>query len=321
MPRLAILSLVWVNAFAQPRPLSNISVPHPAHEISILRATLQDLKPAHGGPSYFPAHRSPFRGKSEIVEVTLYGQESVATVRFELIDESARVLQAVPALRTGEGADADGYVLKLDVPDLPFRLRVRGTDLAGRPFTHTFRQLFTPMEGTPAAPIPAELDSQFHTGDLHLTRTAISNATYEPLLSATGNPLGLRIRFTVRFTAPTTLDFVPHVFPVFSEYRWRGEITMQSATIPTPTRYAADTDYQLTYDLIPSYVRPNRDGSYCIQSPARLAIFEEILASRTPVKYRVDISALDFLSETEPLDLQRTWLESFRREGATRCAQ
>jgi hypothetical protein len=177
------------------------------------------------------------------------------------------------------------------------------------------------MEGAPAAPIPAELATRFQPGDLHLTRAAISNATYEPLVSPNGNPLGLRIHFTVRFSAAAAYDLTPHVFPVYSEYRWRGEIGMRTLTLPTPAQYSPDTDYQLTYDLIPAYVANNRDGSYCVQSPPRLAVFEEIMASRQPVKYRVAISSLDFVSETAPLDPARTWFESFRREGATQCAR
>jgi hypothetical protein len=319
--RLALLlTFAWVNALAQPRPLHNISPTRSTEEISILRVDLQDLKPAHGGPSYFSVKRAPFRGKSEIAEVTVFGQEAIATIRFELIDEAGRVLQAVSAARTGNAIDSDGYALKLDVPDRPFRLRIRGSDLRGRPFTHTWPRLFVPMEGTPAAPIPAELEAQFRPGDLRMSRAAISEAAYEPLVSANGNPLGLRIRFTVRFEAPGYYDVTPHVFPVYAEHRWRGEISMRALSVER-TQFDAGTDYHLTYDMIPGYVGRNHDGSYCVQAPPRIAVFEEIMASRQPVKYRVDIASLDFVSETDPLDPQRTWFEGFRREGATQCVR
>jgi hypothetical protein len=315
-----LLTLAGVNAVAQPRPLRNISPARPASEISILRADIQDLKPAHGGPSYFTVKRAPFRGKTEIVEVSLYGQEGIGIVRFETIDEAGRVLQNVPAIRTGNAIDSDGYVLRIDVPDLPFRLRIRGTDLSGRAFTNTWQHLFTPIEGTPAAPIPAEFDAQFHSGDLRMSRAAISDATYEPLVSANGNPLGLRIHFTVRFDAPGYYDVTPHVFPVYAEYRWRGEISMRSTTMERQ-QFEAGRDYRLTYDMIPGYVNRNHDGTWCVQQPPRVAVFEEIMASRQQVKYRVDIASLDFVSETAPMDPQRVWFEGFRREGATQCAR
>src|SRR5262249_9591147 len=75
-----LLTLVWVTALAQPRPLRNLSMPRATHEISILRADLQDLKLAHGGPAYFNARRSPYRGQSEILEVSVFGQEAVAAI-------------------------------------------------------------------------------------------------------------------------------------------------------------------------------------------------------------------------------------------------
>jgi hypothetical protein len=275
---------------------------------------------AHGGPSYFSVKRAPFRGKSEIAEATVFGQEAIATIRFELIDEAARVPQPVPAIPTGNAIDSDSYLLKLDVPDLPLRLRIRGSDLRGRPFTHTWPRLFVPMEGAPAAPIPAELDAQFHPGDLRMSRAAISEATYEPLLSARGNPLGLRIRFTVRLDAPGYYGVTPHVFPVYAEYRWRGEISMRALDTGR-TQFDAGTDYHWTYDMIPGYVSRNHDGSYCVLAPPRIAVFEEIMAGRQPVKYRVDISSLDFDSETDPLDPPRTLFQGFRHEGATQCAR
>src|ERR1041385_3206506 len=86
----ALLTFAAVNALAQPVPLRNLQRPTVTHEISILRVDLQDLKPAPGGPSCFSVKRAPYRGRREIAEVSLYGQEGIAAVRFELIDASGR---------------------------------------------------------------------------------------------------------------------------------------------------------------------------------------------------------------------------------------
>jgi hypothetical protein len=318
MRLLALLTLVWVNAFGQPRPLRNTSRPTAAHEISILRVEIQDLKPAHGGPSYFTAKRAPFRGKAEVAEASLFGQESIGWVRFELVDEQAHVLGVVPATRTGFGVDADGYMLKLDVPHVPFRLRIVGADLAGRGFASTYKRLFVPMEGTPAAPIPPELEAQLHAGDLRMGRAGVTGATYEPLVSTTGNPIGLKIRFTVRFDAPGYYDVTPHVWPVYAEYRWRGEIGMRALSIGS-RMFEANLDYPLEFDMIPDYMVRRPDGSFCQQQVARIGVWEEIMSSKAPVKYGVAVSSLDFASETEMMEPARTWLEGFRREGATQC--
>ncbi|HJZ98523.1 MAG TPA: hypothetical protein VKE70_18560 [Candidatus Solibacter sp.] len=318
--RLVLIAMASSMAFAQPRPLRNIAKPTPVQRISILSADISELRPAHGGPSYFKAKRPPIRGAAEVMEATLYGQESVGVVRFELVDDAGRVVQDVPAVRTGAAVDSDGYMLKVTVPDLPFRLRIRGSDLRGQPFSNTLARRFVPVEGTPSAPIPTELESHFQTGDLRMSRAGISDAEYEPLISATGNPLGIRVRFTVRFGAPGYYDVTPHVFPVYQEFRWRGEIGMREIEFAGAKQYEADKDYRLTFDMIPSYVGRNPGASnYCVQTPPRVAVFEEIMVSRQPVKYRVDISSLDFVSETESLPPAREWLEGFRREGASQC--
>src|ERR1051326_1710889 len=265
----ALLTVAWVNALAQPRALHNISPARAAREISILRLDWQDLKNGHEGPSYFSVKRAPFRSQREIAEVSLFGQEAIGAVRFELVDESGRAIAIVPAMRTGSGMDADGYLLKIDVPGVPFRVRIRGTDLHGQTFEHTYKRLFTPMEGVPAAPIPPELLARFQDGDLRMGRASISAATYEPLLSPNGNPLGMRVRFVVRFDAPGYYDVAPHVFPVYQEIRWRGEIGMRALQPASgPVQYQANTEYPMTFDMVPAYVnRSPANGGYWLQAP------------------------------------------------------
>jgi hypothetical protein len=315
----ALLTLAAVNALAQPLPLRNLQRPTARHEISILRVNLQDLKPAHGGPSYFSVKRAPYRGRPEIAEVSLYGQEGIAAVRFELIDASGRVLAAVPAARTGDGLDADGYMLKIDVPDVPFRLRIRGEDLAGRAFQNTYQHLFVPIEGAPAAPIPPELVSRFHAGDLRMARAGITGATYQPLASPAGNVIGLRVQFTARFDAPGYYNLTPSVWPIYQNFRWRGVIDMRALSSEgILQRYEAHTDYPLTFDFVPNYVNRLR-GAWCVQPPYQPALWDAIMASTQAVKYGVAIPALDFASETVPLAPQRTLFENFRREGASDC--
>jgi hypothetical protein len=320
MRPIALLSLVWVNAAAQPVPLRNISKPRPPREISILSVKIQDLKPAHGGPSYFSVERAPFRGKQEIVEVSLFGQEAIGAVSFELIDEAGRVIAAVPAMRTGDAIDAGEYILKIDVPQIPFRFHIRGRDVQGQPFERTFRRLFVPMEGAPAAPIPAEFDERFQAGEIRMGRSGVGDAAYEPLISPNGNPIGLRVRFNARFDTAGYYDLTPHVFPVYENFRWRGTIGM-SATSTGIARYEANKDYPLTFDFVPGYVL-HLAGGTCLSIPASgLAVWEAIMASTQPVKYRVDISSVDFVSETAPLPPQRVWFEGLRRDGVADCGQ
>src|SRR5207247_737561 len=85
-------SRAWRPRATSARHLRRLRAPIPAAAPEI-----SELRPAHGGPSYFRAKRAPFRGATEVMEATLYGQESVAAVRFELVDDAGRVVQEVPA--------------------------------------------------------------------------------------------------------------------------------------------------------------------------------------------------------------------------------
>jgi hypothetical protein len=367
----ALLTIVWVNALcAQSQPLRNLSSRRAAGEISILSVNFQELKFGHEGPSYFSAKRAPYRGKQEIAEVSLFGQESIGSVRFELIGETGRVVGTVAAFRVGDGADADEYMLRIDVPQLPFRFRICGADLGGQPFQSTFRRLFVPIEGSvrkdelPPGLSAREVgiftklidDYEKETrvrfdaaqGEIRIARSGVSDAAYQPLTSATGNAIGLRVAFTARFGAAGFYTVTPRAFPVYDNPQWRGQIDMKvldAGVTPVPpnspelladgvhsalqyggaAHYDAGVDYRFTFDLVPNYIIRSADGArYCAyletyRAANRLALWEAIMASTQAVKYRIDISNLDFASETAPLPPQRTWFESFRREGAADC--
>ena len=89
--------------------------------------------------------------------------------------------------------------------------------------------------------------------------------------------------------------------------------------------YDSDTAYRFRFDFVPDYVIRNEAGTrYCLniqgfRNSARLPVWEEIRASEEPVKYRVDISSLNFFSETSAMSPQNAYYEGFLREGALDC--
>src|SRR5579864_2651206 len=120
-PHMLVTLLVLQVCLAQTTPLRVIRREPVVRDISILRVDLQELKFGREGPIYFSTKRAPFRGKQEIVEVGLFGQEAISTVRFDLVGEGGEILSSPPAFRVGSGADADEYFLLVDVPVQPFR--------------------------------------------------------------------------------------------------------------------------------------------------------------------------------------------------------
>ena len=250
---LGVALLVHVG-HAQPWPLRGVSPSAAPRAVSILQVRIQELKYGHEGPDYFSGDRAPFAGKQEVMEVTLFGQEGVASVRFELIDELGQPLSVLPAFRIGDGADADEYLVQVEVPRQPFRFRIQGEDRRGRPFTNVFKRLFVPKEGsvTPVQ-LPAGLDpgqarllqglvdtsvretaSRFAAairehpdGTILMPRSGVLAASYEPLVSPLGNTLGFRLSLAVRFEQPGFYALTPHVFPLFANTQWRGAISMK----------------------------------------------------------------------------------------------
>lgn len=356
-------------ASAQPWPLNEVSHGGAARPISILQIRIQEMKFGHEGPGYFSVDRAPFRGTQEVVEATLFGQEAIASVRFELVSDSGQLLSVVPAFRIGDGADADEYYLHVDVPPQPFRFRIQGRDLQGRAYAKVFPKLFVPFEGSvPKPPLLAGLTpdqsrrlqgmmdateaetlarfvsarNAYPDGTIRIARWSVSGATYEPLVSPLGNILGVRVRFAVRFENPGYYALSPQVFPLYEKFRWRGTVSMKvlDATVdPVPAaagvaeallygslaHYEGNVAYRFTFDFVPDYVIRNADGTrYCLNTQGfraggRLPAWEEIRASGEPVKYRVDIWSLDFVSETSALWPQKKFYDSFLREGALDC--
>jgi hypothetical protein len=135
------------------------------------------------------------------------------------------------------------------------------------------------------------------------------------------------------------------VFPLYANTDWRGAAAMKvldGEVAPAPRNAAADSLadvirygggahyeagvlYRFQFDLTPGYVVRNKAGTrYCLyleqfRVPGRLPMWNAIMASNAPVRYRVDLSGLGFHADTEPIVPERTFYESFLSEGAADC--
>jgi len=251
-----VVALVWFAASlqAQPWALRDVSPKRTPRAISIFQVQIQELHYGREGPSYFAAGREPFAGTQELVEATLFGQEGISSVRFELIDESGQRLAVLPAFRIDDGADADQYFLQVEVPRQPFRFQIEGQDFRGQPFTNVYQRLFVPVGGS-AGPVqlPAGLAAgrarqlqqlvdasarqtrlrfeaaarEHPHGLIRIARSGVLAASYEPLVSPLGNVLGIRLSLAVRFGQPGFYALTPYAFPLYANFQWRGAISMK----------------------------------------------------------------------------------------------
>ena len=261
---------VGAISLAQTIPLRPIVTQPRAGSISILSVHFQELKFGHEGPDYFQTQHAPYRGKPAIVEVTLYGQDAIRSIQFEVVDQYGLRLATPVAARVGSGADSDEYWLQLDVPLQPFRFGITGEDFRGRRFEHLDKQLYTPIEGNapqPALPpdLPAaeasalrslldkyvtEVQAQFEAarqahpdGTILLARAEVLEANYEPLFSSASHEIGLRLHFAVRFGADGNYAVTPTLFSQYKNVDWR-QITLKvldGSASPPPANIAADT--------------------------------------------------------------------------------
>jgi hypothetical protein len=252
-------------ACAQLRALRNIATPVRSAGISITSIRFQDLRWGHEGADYFSTRRPPQRGAQEIAQARIYGQEAIAAIRFEMIDEAGQPLGAVPAVRTSTGVDDGDYVLRVPVPARSFRFRVIGQDVSGKPFSRLHATIFRPVDqGPPGLPAiagmtaeqaaqlqkaleaaRAEMNARFDAGEgwIRIPRTEVVEAGYEPFAGASGHVIGMRLHLSVRFGAAGSYTVRPHVFPLYANTAWRGTVEMKAQdgqVDPAPENRAAD---------------------------------------------------------------------------------
>jgi hypothetical protein len=276
--------------------------------------------------------------------------------------------------RESEGARDGEFDGSVEVPDQPFRFAATGTGVSGAPFRSVSNTLFQPSPtGSPDEPLLppglspeesselraliAEAQEEFQKelpkrvaraaaehpgGVIGLAHAAVSPIAYEPLDSASGRPIGLRLRYSIRFSARQTIDAMPEVKPDYEISEWRGRVAMKRSggTIdPMPqllghrslqdtilygshATYEAGKTYDFTVDMIPDYVlRGTKTGRYCIHEEkfSDRSAWTALKASEADVPYSVSISDTEVSATIPAFHPQRTFHQSFMADGAFDC--
>lgn len=229
-----------------------------ARQIDLLRFDFQELYYGFEGPNYTRMKGEPPAGAELIAEAQLFRPEAVSTARFEFINASGQDLGRQSfTKKSGDVFDSE-FVGVVKVPNEPFKVRVSGLDVNGKPYRRTYPRLFRPIKGRPVGPrLPAGMpadqaaslkrmieayDQQTRTelieegrrnpdGTITLPRVEVSEATYEPLMSDRGNVIGLRLRYAVRVSRDGNYAFSPSVAPIYANENVRGKIQMQAIAV------------------------------------------------------------------------------------------
>jgi len=322
------------------------------------------------GPMDAPLLTTPVTGREYFVEADLHGIESVASIRFVLVDTGGRELQSIPMWKSSDSSTDGEFYGLITVPSEPFRAAISGTGTNGAAFRSVFGTQFQPAAaGTDAPPmIPqgiaandtGQIQSLMNTfrdqlraharqalaaqpdGTIRLSRSIVSPITYEALNSPSGSPIGLRLRYSIRFQSQQTIRAIPHVFPEYALPVWRGVVVMKPLTgsiTPMPgmvgvqsmrdviqyeaaATYQQGIDYSFSIDLIPDFVyQGTQSGRFCVfnQKVSNRDIWNALMSSKDSVPYSVSISDAGAAARIPGSFPIRTLYDSFVAGGAGDC--
>ena len=182
-------------------------------------------------------------------------------------------------------------------------------------------------------------------GTIVMPRTRVFNVNYVPILSASGQPLGLRITYDAEFSQPGYYNPELQVSFDYKILEWRGVVawySLSSSIAPVPTEespqerphplalgagytYLANTTYHFKLDLVPAYVIQNEQKKYCLDNqrfnhdPLVRARWEAIRASKEWVSLRVSIQNAGFEGLIENFYPQQMIYNTYLADGAGEC--
>jgi hypothetical protein len=218
------------TAFAQSgdasaRPVTDVTERPTRSSIEFVAFEFQEPGIYHAlSVEYRKIEGEPAAGAAYGVEAVVGGQEAIDTLLFEVIDAAGTVLQPIPIVHRSIGVPDDvEFIGMLTVPTHPFRVRVTGEDIYGRPFSLVLRRLFKPtLDRAAEDQVPPELGSEVLQvfrqmfadaraerqalaaenpgGRIVMPRTRISNVTYAPFVSSSDRVIGIRVTYDAEFS-------------------------------------------------------------------------------------------------------------------------
>jgi hypothetical protein len=280
---------------------------------------------------------------------------AIESLDIRTVDAAGNTIAPV-RFRQNDPSILSSYVLLFDVPDRPFRLLVDGRDLSGRPFQRLLPALITPVTSPTGADQSDQLDFNpqaidelqrtTSTGRRQVVRSRIIDWSDEPLLTAKGNQIGMRIRYRIKFPVTDSYSAIPNLYPDRLGQAHTGALNLrvrQVSVTPLPAemeqtgwlsnargRYLADVEYQFVVDMIPYYAWwQGPENGYCIQSkpyiqPGNRERFDRDVGSQQRLRFRFSVNGSDLEGRIGPLTektyVPATWLRSLKLEGAGECS-
>jgi len=236
-------------------PVKLLPSPTPSSgEIHFSSFEFQQLFISHHAGS-FAIKGEPTKEARFFVEAKLYGEEAIATAKFEAVDERGNVIQKILIGRQADANGGSGFYGVMKVPDRPFRVVISGQGVDGLSYSRTYERLFRPttrplspilipgataMGATEKQQLEAAAEEYMNKMEEELSKKAgemivmphmrVSNVMYAPFLSKAGRPLGVRITLDVEFSQDGYYNPELHIYPDYKNPDWRGRIDMKPLT-------------------------------------------------------------------------------------------
>jgi hypothetical protein len=183
-------------------------------------------------------------------------------------------------------------------------------------------------------------------GEQRIIKAQMVKWTDEQLLSEKGNPIGIRLKYSMRFPVEGSYSPYPQLYPERIGTGYTGALSMRvqrGAVDPLPDGvqkteqmvfgvravFKPGVDYNFTVDLIPNYVIYNdQKKSFCLQTKAysqqgMRERFEREAAGEQKLRFRFALSGADLDGRlptlTENAYTPARWYLAYRREGAGDC--
>lgn len=298
----------------------------------------------------------PVRGSRHTAQVYASGY-NIDTIEFQMISEQGELIAPLK-IRQSDYSNPYNFSLLMEVPDQPFRVRARGHDLNGKAFQRVFFWMVRPVAAEaandrPDAPgpllanqPPPDWDKNAVTGEYKIVRAQVVEWSDEPLLSDKGNPIGLRLKYSIRFPVDGQFSPYPQAFPERITSAYTGALSLRvhrSHVEPLPDglqqarqiffsgrpSFKGGVIYNFTVEMVPSYASYNEQKkSFCLMTKSYnqqgvRERFEREVRSEIKLRYRLSFSGTDLEGRT-PVLTENTyspgiWHRSFLKDGVTDC--
>ncbi len=175
------------------------------------------------------------------------------------------------------------------------------------------------------------IDLDVYRSEKHAASTEVFNMKDETLFSSKENPIGIRLKYSMRFPDSNYFWESPSMNPekYLGVSIWTDmHIANQNIEPPmlgtNPPKYEQGKTYNFTIDMIPYFVIQNADKTkLCIMKPpAEYAdAFQKLIQSDETVRFTIRVSGTNFSGTTTNAYSPKLFYDNAVKEGAFECKE